>query len=174
MEQKYYSFEEGGHRGGPSLRNRVWVIQPVLHHSEEGWRVMTYFRSVSFEPLSQDATEVQHAHTNKSCLRWSLSGWSGLVCDDRSKRCTCLHPSSSQEVPEVCFWGQKLTNTKFFLFVLALWPHTFTVCGYCSGSSMIPGHPHTQLHRLVDVSSIRAWGDSTSRCRSRSHERAGG
>ncbi len=58
MEQKYYSFEEGGHRGGPSLRNRVWVIQPVLHRSEEGWRVMTYFRSVSFEPLSQDATEV--------------------------------------------------------------------------------------------------------------------
>ncbi len=80
-----------------------------------------------------------------------------LVCHDRSKRCTCLHPSSSQEVPKHCFWGQKLTNTEFFLFGLALSPHTFTVCGCCSGSSMIPGHPHTQPHRrLVDASSIRA------------------
>ncbi len=32
-----YSAEEGGHRGGPSSRKRIWVLQPVLHCSEEGW-----------------------------------------------------------------------------------------------------------------------------------------
>ncbi len=46
--------------------------------------------------------------------------------------------------------------------------------GCCTGSSATPGHPHTQLHRrLVDFSSFRADGGSTSRCRSRSHERVG-
>ncbi len=38
---------------------------------------------------------------------------------------------------------------------------------------MTPGYPYTQLYqRLVDSSSIGATGDSTSRCRSRTHERA--
>ncbi len=48
------------------------------------------------------------------------------------------------------------------------------VRGCCPGSSATPGHPHTQLHRrLVDFSSFRADGSSTSRCRSRSDERVG-
>ncbi len=80
MEQKYYSFEEGGLRGGPSSCSRVRVLKPVLHCSEDGWRVASYFRSASFEPLSQEATEVQHAHTNKSCLRSSpRTGLSRLI-----------------------------------------------------------------------------------------------
>ncbi|KAL0148452.1 hypothetical protein M9458_056262, partial [Cirrhinus mrigala] len=60
-------------------------------------------------------------------------------------------------------------------FGLALSPHTFhKVCGCCSGSAAIPGHPHTQLHRrMVDSGSIGAHGGSTSRCCSRSFERAG-
>ena len=41
------------------------------------------------------------------------------MCHDRSKRCSYLHPSSS-EVPEVCFWGQKPTNT---VLPLALHSH---------------------------------------------------
>ncbi len=48
------------------------------------------------------------------------------------------------------------------------------MCGCCSGSSATPGHPHTESHRqLVDFSSIGADGGSTSRCRSRSHDKAG-
>ncbi len=39
---------------------------------------------------------------------------------------------------------------------------------------MTPGHPHPKLYRqLVDSSSIRADGGSTSRCRSRPYERVG-
>ncbi len=48
MEQKYYSFEEGGHRGGPSSHSRDQGLHPVLHCSEEGRRVASYFRSASF------------------------------------------------------------------------------------------------------------------------------
>ncbi len=61
----------------------------------------------------------------------------------------------------------------------SLRPNTLTlnfheVRGCCPGSSATPGHPHTQLHqRLVDFSSFRADGGSTSRCRSRSDERVG-
>ncbi len=32
-----HSLEEGGHRGGPSPRKGVRVLQPVLHSSKEGW-----------------------------------------------------------------------------------------------------------------------------------------
>ncbi len=32
-----HSLEEGGHRGGTSSRQRVRVLQPVLHCSKEGW-----------------------------------------------------------------------------------------------------------------------------------------
>ncbi len=72
--------------------------------SQEGRRVASHFRSASVEPLSQQ-TEVQDAQ-NRSCLR---SG-RGLVCHDRSKRriLPYLHPSHSQEVPEVCFRGKRL------------------------------------------------------------------
>ncbi|KAL0159087.1 hypothetical protein M9458_047163, partial [Cirrhinus mrigala] len=53
-------------------------------------------------------------------------------------------------------------------------PHFHEECGCCSGSAVTPGHPHTQLHqRLVDFGSIGAHGGSTSRCCSRSYERAG-
>ncbi|KAL0151945.1 hypothetical protein M9458_052752 [Cirrhinus mrigala] len=53
-------------------------------------------------------------------------------------------------------------------------PHFHEECGCCSDSAATPGHPHTQLHqRLVDFGSIGAHGGSTSRCCSRSYERAG-
>ncbi len=37
------SLEEGGHRGGPSSRHRVRVLQPLLHRSKEGWRSASNF-----------------------------------------------------------------------------------------------------------------------------------
>ncbi len=46
-----YSLEEGGHRGGPSSRQRVWVLQPILHCSEEGWGVASNSRSEIVEPI---------------------------------------------------------------------------------------------------------------------------
>ncbi len=134
--------------------------------------VASHFRSASVESLSH-ATEVQDAHTQTGRVSDQVRG---LVCHDRSKRCILprLHPSHSQEVPEVCFQGQSIPILGSSLWPCTLTPHFHEVCGFCSGSSVTPGHPHTELHRrLVDSSSIRAIGDSISRCRSHPHERAG-
>ncbi len=83
----------------------------------------------------------------------------------------CLHPSHSQEVPEVCFRGRSIPISGSSLWPCTLTPHFHEVCGCCSGSAATP---HTELHRrLFDFSSIGADGGSTSRCRSRPHERFG-
>ncbi len=119
------------------------------------------------------ASEVQNAHCQTGRVSDQVRG---LVCHDRSKRrlFSCLHPSQSQKVPEVCFQGQSLPVSGSSLRLSTLTPYFHEVCGCCSGSSATPGHPHTQLHRrLVDFSSSRADGGSTSRCCSRSYERVG-
>ncbi len=97
---------EGGHRGGPSSREGIRVLQPVFHSSQEGWQVASDHRSASTEPLSQSA-EVQDAHAEASCVTNQVQG---LVCHDRSKRRILprIHPSVSQEVPKVRFWGQSI------------------------------------------------------------------
>ncbi len=53
----------------------------------------------------------------------------GLVCHDRSQGRILPHnhPSVSQEVPEVRFWG-KVYQYRVFPFGLALSPRTFTEC----------------------------------------------
>ncbi len=168
-----HSVEKGGHRGGPSSREREsgfysrYFIVP-----KEGWRVASHFRSASVEPLSH-ATEVQDAHTQTGCVSDQVRG---MVCHDRSKRriLPCLHPSHSQEVPEACFRGRSIPISGSSLRPCTLTPHFHEVCGCCSGSAATPVHPHTELHRrLVDFSSIGADGGSTSRCRSCPHERFG-
>ncbi len=166
------SSEEGGHRGGLSSRQRVRVLQPVLPCSKEGWRVTSNFRSAATEPLSQPP-EVQNAYCKTGRVSDQIRG---LVRHDRSKRRLFphIHPSQSQEVPEVRFQGQSLPISGSSLRPNTLTPNFYEVRGCCTGSFATPGHPHTQLHRrLVDFSSFRAVGGSTSRCRSRSHERVG-
>ncbi len=44
-----------------SSRQRVRVLQPILHRSEEGWRFASNSRSAIVEPLSQ-VTQVQDAY----------------------------------------------------------------------------------------------------------------
>ncbi len=87
--------------------------------------VVSDFRSASAEPLSH-ATEVQDAHAQTGCVSDQVQG---LVCHDRSKRCIfpCLHPSSTQEAPEVCFRGEAY-QYRVLPFGLALSPRTFTKC----------------------------------------------
>ncbi|KAI2646582.1 enzymatic polyprotein [Labeo rohita] len=46
------SVEEGDHRGGPSSREGVRVLQPVLHCSKEGWGPASHFRSETTESFS--------------------------------------------------------------------------------------------------------------------------
>ncbi len=155
-----HSLEEGGHRGGPSLRKGVRVLQPVLHSSKEGWGVASDFKSASAELLSH-ATEVQDADTQTG--RVSDQVW-GLVCHDRSKGCIfpCLHHSHSQEVPEVCFRGQSLPVSGSSIWPSTLTPHFHEVCGCCVSSIAATGHPHTQLHRRLVDSPTRLTGRSVS------------
>ncbi len=125
------------------------------------------FRSAATEPLSQ-APEVQNAYCKTGRVSDQIRG---LVRHDRSKRrlFPYIYPSQSQEVPEV-YIG--LSGSSLRPNILT--PNFHEVRGCCPGSSVTPGHPHTQLHRrLVDFSSFRADGGSTSRCRSRSDERVG-
>ncbi len=115
--------KQGGHRVGPSSRDGIRVLQPVFHSSQEGWRVASDHRSASTEPLSQSA-EVQDAHAEVSRVTNQVRG---LVCHDRSKRRILphIHPSMSQEVPKVRFWG-KAYQYRVLPFGLAHSPRTFT------------------------------------------------
>ncbi len=167
-----HAVKEGGHRGGPSSRERVRILQPVLHSSKEGWRTASYFRSASTEPLSH-ATEVQDAHTQAGCVSDQVRG---LVCHDRSKRriLPCLHPFPTQKVPEVHFRGRSVPISSSSLQPRTLTSHFHEVCGCCTGPITASRHPSTELHRrLVDFSSLRADGGSTLRCRARQHESFG-
>ncbi len=85
----------------PHKRESGFIVQPVPHSSKEGWRVASHSRFASIEPLSLQ-TEVQDDHTQTGRVSDQVRG---LVCHDRSRRriLPCLHPSHSQEVPEVCF-----------------------------------------------------------------------
>ncbi|KAL0187634.1 hypothetical protein M9458_014733, partial [Cirrhinus mrigala] len=46
-EQALVMEQEVGHRGGPSSRQGIRVLQPVLHCSKEGWRVASHHRPSS-------------------------------------------------------------------------------------------------------------------------------
>ncbi|KAL0154061.1 hypothetical protein M9458_050635, partial [Cirrhinus mrigala] len=74
--------EEGGHRGGPSSREGVRVLQLVLHSSKEGWRAASHYRSSPSQSLSYEV-EVQDAYCQASSVTNQVRG---LVCDDRSER----------------------------------------------------------------------------------------
>ncbi len=156
--------KEGGHRGGPSSREGIRVLQPIFHSSQEGWRVASDHRSASTEPLSQSA-EVQDAHAEASCVTNQVRG---LVCHDRSKRRILprIHPSVSQEVPKVRFWGQSIPISGSSLRSSTLIPHVYKSSGCSTSSIEAAGHPHTKLYRrLADSSSVGDGGGETSRSR---------
>ncbi len=123
-------------------------------------------RSASTEPRYQTVS-VQDAYYQTVCVS---NQDRGLVCHDRSQGCILpyIHPSSTQEVPEVCFRGRSIPVLGSSVRPVTLTPHFHKVSGCCLGSVATPGHPHTELHRrLVDFSSVRADGVSASRCRPR-------
>ncbi|KAI2662472.1 Retrovirus-related Pol polyprotein from transposon 17.6 [Labeo rohita] len=119
------SVEEGGHRGGPSSRRGVRVLQPVLHCSEEGWGPASHFRSETTESFSYEV-EVQNADYQSSGVTNQVRG---LVCDDRSKR--RLLPVSIlpqyRKFLRFAFRGEAY-QYRVLPFGLALSPCTFTKC----------------------------------------------
>ncbi len=127
--------------------------------------VVSHFRSSSSERLY--AAQVQNV--NFETIR-ATDQIRGLVCHDRSQGCILphIHPSISQEVPEVRSWGQNipiLGSSVLFRFV-----HKMHRCSPVT--SLSSGYSHNELHRrLVDSSSVASIGSSASRCRSCPHER---
>ncbi len=121
---------------------------------------MSHFRSAPVEPLSH-ATEFKDAHTQTGHVSDQVRG---LVCHGRSKRriVPCLHPSSSQEVPEVCLLWAKRTNIGFFPSALHSRPSRSQTVWML-----------LWLHRWVDFRSVGASSSWASICHSRPHERAG-
>ncbi len=127
----------------------------------EGWGVASDHRSASIEPRYQTVS-VQDAHYQTDRVSNQVRG---LVCHDRSQGriLPCIHPSSTQEVPEVCFRGQSIPISGSSVRPVTLTPHFHEGCGCCLGSVATPEHLHTELHRrLVDISSSspirKSWG----------------
>ncbi|KAI2651174.1 enzymatic polyprotein [Labeo rohita] len=152
MEQEV---EVEGHRGGPSSRQGVRVLQLVLHCSEEGWRPAFHFRSETTELFSFEV-EVQNADYQSSGVTNQVRG---LVCDDRSRRCLLprLHPSSTQEVPEVCFQGRSIPILGSSIWPSTLPPHFHEFL--CQGPVL--GAPCRRVTLATDAS-LTGWGSVMS------------
>ena len=91
---------------------RKEAIEMVPPHDRGSGFCSRYFivpkKDGGLRPILQSVTEVQDAHSQAGHVSDQVQG---LVCHDRSKRpiLSHLHLSPTQEVPEVCFWGQSLT-----------------------------------------------------------------
>ncbi len=80
----------------------------------------------------------------------------------------------SQEVPEVCFWGQSIPMLGSSVRPSVITPHFHEMHRCSPGASSASGYSHYELHRrLVDSSSVASVGSSASRCCSCPHERVG-
>ena len=92
----------------------------------------------------------------------------GLVCSNQPEGCVlpCIYPSSSQEVPEVCFRGRSIPVSGSSLRPRFITPHLYKMRGCSSGSSETPGHSRIEFSTIGWFSSVRADGSSASRCRS--------
>ncbi len=100
----------------------------------------------------------------------------GLVCHDRSQGriLSHIHPSVSQEVPEVRFWGQSIPVSGSSIRPSIITPHFHEMRRCSPGASSPSGYSHYELHRrLVDSSSVASVGSSASRCRSCPHGKIG-
>ncbi len=100
------SVRERGHRICTSLQQGNRALQPVFQRSKEGWGVASHFRSSSSERLHH-AAQVQNVNFE---INRATDQIRGLVCQDRSQGRILprIHPSVSQEVSEVRFWGQSI------------------------------------------------------------------
>lgn len=117
----------------------VQILQQVFSN-QEGQGAVCNFRSVWPEH-----TRSRCRCSNVLCLKFNL--W--LVSHDRAKLGILLYQDSvrTQEVPQICFWGSKFTNTNFFFFQSSfISMHLQNVHGCSSGSSVTLGHLHMEIH----------------------------
>ncbi len=130
--------------------------------TQERWGVASNFRSLRIEPLPQ-ILQVQNVDNQDDCVSDPIGG---LVCDNQSQGriFSRRNIATTQEVPEVRFWGRSLPVLGSSIQPSFVTPHVYEMHGCSTGSSVTPGHPHFKLHkRLADSGTVsRA---STSRCR---------
>ncbi len=74
---------KGRNRAGPSSREEAWVLQPLLHRTQETWWPSTNPGSASFEPGFTQAP-VQDADAQ---AHYQMHPAPGLVCSNRPEGC---------------------------------------------------------------------------------------
>ncbi len=154
------------HRICTSLQKGNRILQPVFHSSKEGWRDASHFRSSSSERIRHVSFETNRVTDQ---IR-------GLVCHDRSQGriLSHNHPSVSQEVAEVRFWGKSIPVSGSSIRPSIITPHFHEMRRCSPGASLASGYSHYDLHRqLVVSSSVASFGSSASRCRSCPHKKTG-
>ncbi len=128
---------------------RKMGLQPVFHSSKEGWGVVSHFISSSSEWLCH-AAQVQNVNFETNRATDQIRG---LVYHDRSQGRILphIHPSVSQEVPKVRFWGQSIPVSGSSVRPSIITPHFHEMCRCSPGVSSASGYSHYKLHRrLVD------------------------
>lgn len=135
--------EEGSHRTDPSSRHRVRVLQPLLHCSKKGWRAASDIRSKRAKSLGTN-TEIQNVDDQQHRVTNTVRG---LVCHDRSEGriLSHIHPSKSQEVPEIRLRGQGVSVQGSSVRPSALTPHVYQSSRRGFGSASATRHSYSQL-----------------------------
>ncbi len=153
-----------------SLQQGNWVLQLVFHSSKEGWAVASHFRSSSSGRLRQ-AAQVQNVNFETNRAADQIRGLF-FHHESQGRILPHIHPSVSQEVPEVRFWGQSIPILGSSVRLSIITPHFHEMRRCSPGASSPSGYSHYELHRwLVDSSSVASVGSAASRCRSGPHER---
>ncbi len=97
---------EGRDRAGPSSRDEVRVLQPLLHRTQERRWITTNLGPARSEPgPSQAPVQDVDAETHLS-----MRPFLRLVCSDRPEGCLlpCLDPTSTQTVSPLCVRGASI------------------------------------------------------------------
>ncbi len=107
---------------------------------------MSPFRSSSSERL-RHAAQVQNVKFETNRAPDQIRGL--FFFNDRSQGHILphIHPSVSQEVPEVRFWGQsiQISGSSVLPSIITLHFHEMRRCG--PGASSSSGYSHNKLHR---------------------------
>ncbi len=101
---------------------------------------MSHLRPLSSERL-RHAAKVQNVNCETNHATDQIRG---LVCHDRSQGRILphIHPSVSQEVPEVRFWGQSIPISSSSVRPSIITPHFHEMRRYDPGASSSSGYLH--------------------------------
>ncbi len=104
---------------------------------------MSHFRSSRSERLCR-AAQVQNVNFETNRATGQIRG---LVCHDRAQGRILphIHPSVSQEVPEVRFWGQSIPISGSSVRPSIITPYFHEMCRCGPEASLSSGYSHNEL-----------------------------